>query len=285
MTSRNLDSINDSITETFAMMRISTRQKLVGSSSIVGNIVTNDYDLNELVERKGDEEQILYKIYKLFLEKFREIYDTTDRWIVDFKCGEIAGSPIRWNRYDIQHKSVLFMKSILQKSVCKLDIIQYINGRFVEISEVYYFNINNKTNFNDNEFELPYIIHQLEKDRLELIQEGNRFKALKREYRILDLTNRNKKRQSKLTDLFNCVVGWLYYCISQLYTLIIMKEQDFRRVPIEIYRSVQQIIKDDIGRVVDYGYANKVLNNDKANVSKVEKIIEYLTAILNTKLN
>lgn len=275
MTSRSLDSINDLITETFAMMRISTRQKLVGSSSVVGNIVTNDYDLNELIERKGDEEQILYRIYKLFLEKFQTIYATKDRWIVDFKCGEIAGEPIRWNRYDIQRKSVLFMKSILQKSVCKLDIVQFINGRFVEISEVYYFNINNKTNYDDDEFELPYIIHQLEKDRVELLAEGNRFKALKREYRILDLLGRNKSRQSKLSDLFNGVLGWLYYCISQLYTLIIMKEQEFRRVPIDIYRIVQQTIKNDIGSVVSYSVANKVLDG-KGTVKNLEKIIQYL---------
>jgi hypothetical protein len=277
--------MNNNITDTFALMRISTRQKLVGSSAVIGNIITNDYDLNEIVEKKGDEELILYSIYKIFCKKFQDIYNTNDRWIVDFKCGERAGEPIRWIRQDLLRSSVFFMKCILQKSVCKLDVVQFLNGRFVEISEIYYFNINGKTNYNDTEFDLPYIIHQLEKDRLDLIREGNIFKALKREYRILDLMNRNKARQKKLNDLFNGSLGWLYYAISQLNTLIIMKKQSFRRVPTDIFRTVYQTVKDDIGRVIEYSYANKVLDNPKSTVSKLERIIKYLNSVLNTKLS
>jgi hypothetical protein len=281
---RNIDSINNSIEDTFAMMRISTRQKLVGSSSVIGNIITNDYDLNELVKEHGNEEMILYKIYKIFRSKFQEIHKTKDRWIVDFKCGEQADEPIRWNMHDIKNKSVEFMKCILQKATIKMDIVQFINGRFVEISELYYFNINGKTNYDDDkEFDLPYIVHQLEKDRLELIQEGNIFKALKREYRILELMNRNKKRRNELQDIFNGSLGWLYYCISNINTLIIMKEQSFRRCPIDIYRTVQQTIKDDISKVINYSYANKILDGN-ATVTQLEKIVTYLMNVLNSKL-
>lgn len=281
---RSADSINNSIEDTFAYMRISTKQKLVGSSSGVGNIITNDYDLNELVEEHGNEEMILYKIYKIFRSKFQEIHKTKDRWIVDFKCGEQAGESIRWNMHDIKNKSVEFMKCILQKSTIKMDIVQYLNGRFVEISEVYYFNINGKTNYHEDEFDLPYIVHQLEKDRNELIHDGNIFKGLKREYRILELMNRNKKRRNELQDIFNGVFGWLYYVISQLKTLIIMKEQSFRRCPIDIYRSVQQTLKDDIGRVVSYRYANKILDG-AGKIQDLEKIVDYLDKTLNTKIS
>jgi hypothetical protein len=282
---RNIDSINNSIEDTFAYMRISTKQKLVGSSSGIGNIITNDYDLNELVKEHGNEEMILYKIYKIFRSKFVEIHKTRDRWIVDFKCGELLGEPIRWNMHDIKNKSVEFMKCILQKSTIKMDIVQFINGKFVEISEVYYFNINGKINYHEDEFDLPYIIHALETDRNELIRDGNIFKALKREYRILELLDKNKKRRNKLQEIFNGVFGYLYYAISQLKTLIIMKEQSFRRCPIDIYRTVQQTIKDDIGKVINYSYANKILDGN-ATVTQLEKIVEYLEdKILNTKIS
>jgi hypothetical protein len=281
---RNIDSINNSIEDTFAYMRISTKQKLVGSSSGIGNIITNDYDLNELVKEHGNEEMIVYKIYKIFCSKFVEIHKTKDRWIVDFKCGQLLGEPIRWNMHDIMHKSVEFMKCILQKSTIKMDIVQYLNGRFIEISEVYYFNINGKTNYNDNEFDLSYIIHALETDRNELIREGNIFKALKREYRILELLGKNKKRRNKLQEIFNGPLGWLYYCISNINTLIVMHEQSFRRCPIDIFYQVYQSLKDDIGRVVSYSYANKVLDG-KATVTQLEKIVEYLDKTLKTKLS
>ena len=61
----------------------------------------------------------------------------------------------------------------------------------------------------------------------ELYIEKNYFKALKREYRILSLLDKDPKRREILTDLFNGKFGYLYYAISQLNTLIIMKEQNF----------------------------------------------------------
>lgn len=286
MKQRKLDSFNTSITNTFATLRISTRQKLVGSSSVVGSIITNDYDLNELVQHNGDTSKILTHIYKTFKEKFKTIYETNDTWIIDFKCGTKFGEPLRWNRAEINagvNNNVRFLDCILQKAVCKIDIVSYLNGRFVEISEIYYFNINGVTNYNENEFELPYIIHELEQDRIELLADGNQFKALKREYSILLKTNKGKRRQKELLKIFNGSIGWLYYCISSLRTLIEMKNQTFRPVPLEVFKIAQQVIKDDISRVVSYPFAVNILNKS-ADIDDLEKIITKLTNSLNEKL-
>ena len=283
---RRLDSFNTAITDVFATLRISTKQKLVGSASVVGNIITNDYDLNELVQHNGDTSKILMHIYKTFKQKFKNIYESNDTWIIDFKCGTKFGEPLRWTRENINagvNNAVRFLDCILQKAVCKIDIISYLNGRFVEISEIYYFNINGVTNYDPDEFELPHIIHELERDRLELLADGNQFKALKREYSILLKMNKSKRRQKELLKIFNGSIGWLYYCISSLGTLIEMKEQTFRPVPLELFKIVQQVIKDDISRVISYPFAVNILNKS-ADIDDLEKIITKLTNTLNEKL-
>lgn len=286
MQQRKLDSFNTAITDTFATLRISTRQKLVGSASVVGNIITNDYDLNELVQHTGDTSKILMHIYKTFKQKITTIYTTDDTWVVDFKCGTKFGEPLRWTREDINagvNQGIQFVDCILQKSVCKIDTVTYLNGRLVEISELYYFNINGVTNYDPDEFELPYIIHELEQDRLELLADGNKFKALKREYSILLKMNKGKRRQKELLAVFNGSIGWLYYCISSLKTLIEMKDQTFRPVPKELVKIAQQVIKDDISRVVSYPVAVNILNKS-ADIEDLEKIITKLTNSLNEKL-
>jgi hypothetical protein len=62
-----------------------------------------------------------------------------------------------------------------------------------------------------------------------------------------------------------------------------MNDQRFRHVPQQIFRIVQQSIKDDIGRVIDYKYANKVLDG-AGKITDLEKIIDYLTKYLNYRI-
>jgi len=283
---RSIRSFNNEIQDTFALMRISSRQKLVGSSSVIGNIITNDYDLNEMVIEKGNEVEIINKIYMIFKTKFKLAYKTKDTWIVDFKCGMMNDEPIRWNRSDInrgRYGDIKFIDAILTGK-CKIDIVQYLNGRFIEISEIYYFNINGKKNYNDNEFDKQNILYELEQDKIKFINDGNIFKALKREYRILDILGKSKKRQSKLDSIFNSPLGWLYYCISNIKTILIMKEQSFRKVPFDIFMTVQQTIKDDIGKVIDYPYSIEVLDN-RSTITQLNRIVEYLLIKLKIKIS
>jgi hypothetical protein len=284
---RNPDTFNDAIMETFNTMKISSRQKLVGSAAVVGNIVTNDYDLNEMFKSADTTTKVLYHVWKLFYKKFKDIHATEDSWITEFKCGERYGDPLIWNMESLKkgiQYGIKFIDCILQPNTrCKLDVVKYLNGRFIEISEIYYFDIAGRTNYRANEFDKPYIIHGLEQDREDYIAEGNLFKALKREYRILDLMSSNKTRRTKLNKIFNGPLGWLYYCISNLRTIGLMKDQGFRGVPLSIFTSVQQTVKDDIGRVVE-NYDWRILDNSRASVYDIEDLVSTLESILSSKL-
>ena len=283
---------NNSIRNTFDIMRISKRQKLVGSASVVGNIITNDYDLNEIFEQNSNNDMnILSKLYFMFLWKFKKIHSSDNLWVVDLKCGKYNDEPIRWSMSDmergyttIDNKRIFFTNCLTQtETKTKLDIVQLLNGRFIEISELYFIKVNGLSNFNPDEFRLGTIVNELRDDMDDLIMERNYFKALKREFRILSLLNKQPKRREMLTDLFNGQYGYLYYAISQLKTLVIMKEQEFRRVEDSTYLEVQQNIKDDIGRVLNYRYGNTHLNQD-ISIKSINKMIDYLTNYLNYRI-
>jgi hypothetical protein len=292
MRARDLKGFNDAITDTFDILRISRRQKLVGSAAVLGNVITNDYDLNEMFEEnRTDKMDSLTKLYFMFLWKFEKIYNTPTLWMIDFKCGEYNNEPIRWNMEDLgrgykihRDKKIIFVDCLTQKDTkTKIDVVLLLNNRFVEISELYYIRVNGKSNFNDANFKIQNVVRELSQDMNELISEKNYFKALKREYRILSILKRDTDRQQMLTELFNGKYGYLYYAISQLNTLVSMKEQTFKCVDEEIFLHVQQNIKDDISRVLNYGYASKQLDK-KISVNVIEGIISYLTEYLNYRI-
>jgi len=286
MTTRDLNGFNNAIIDTFNIMRISTRQKLVGSASVLGNVITNDYDLNEMVQG-----QSIKKLHQMFIQKFDTIYNSPTHWIIDFKSGKYNNEPIRWNIKDLKrgYKSIggsriLFVDCLVQSDTkTKLDVVVLLNNRFVEVSELYYISVNGKANFSTDDFKIETVIKELSDDMNELIREKNYFKALKREYRILSILKRDTDRKDMLTDLFNGKYGYLYYAISQLKTLVIMKEQTFRKVSDEIFLLVQQNIKDDISRVLNYSYANKKLDVT-ISVGVIDGIISYLTEYLNYRI-
>lgn len=286
MSSRLRNGYNDAITNTFDMMRISTRQKLVGSAAVLGNVITNDYDLNEIVSGLR-----LEKICKMFQSKFEKMHANPTVWIVDFKSGEYNHEPIRWDMKDMRRGYKVFGSSHVKLVDClvqentktKLDVVLLINNRFIEISELYYMRIGGKSNFTENDFDTSKILNDLHDDMKELIDEKNYFKALKREYRILSIMNKRDKRLHVLDDLFNGKYGYLYYAISQLKTLIIMKQQTFRSVDKSTFLRVQQNIKDDISRILNYPYAISCLN-DTCTVDSIERIITYLNNYLNYRI-
>ena len=287
-----MSGFNQSVLDTFDIMRISRRQKLVGSASVIGNVVTNDYDLNEIFkENRANKMDSLTRLYFMFLWKFEKIYNSPTLWIVDFKCGSYNNEPIRWSMHDLGkgyvtrgEKRISFVDCLTQKDTkTKLDVVLLLNNRFIEISELYYICVNGKSNFNNNDFKTGKIVNDLKDDMDELIKDHNYFKSFKREFRILSILDKNQKRQDELQDLFNGIWGYLYYAITQLKTLIVMKEQTFKPISANIFLQVQQQLKDDIGKIVNYKYAISWLNTD-ITVKKIENIISYLTKYLNKKI-
>jgi hypothetical protein len=88
----------------------------------------------------------------------------------------------------------------------KMDIVTLLNGRFIEISEVYNIYIDGESN---SDYSIENIRKELIDDMNEQIKEGNLMKALKRKYSLLNLDNKDKAVRDKMIDYFNSPIGLL----------------------------------------------------------------------------
>ena len=70
--------------------------------------------------------------------------------ITDFKLGENSkGEPLRWTYEEIKRREnngLTFEDALKQKSIIKMDVVTLLNGRFIEISEVYNIYIDGESN-------------------------------------------------------------------------------------------------------------------------------------------
>ena len=114
---------------------------------------------------------------------------------MDFKCGlDKDGNPLRWTYKDmikgyneVNKIKYGFLPALIQNgnNLVKLDCIEYYNGRFLEISDIYYIKIKqmqNYKNYNKTDF-----INELKKDYNELYKEGDYYKCLKRLFSICNI--------------------------------------------------------------------------------------------------
>ena len=136
---------NNKVSQIGSIMSLESKVNVVGSASIQRSIYYSDYDLFETIQNKTST-----VILNHFRSVFNIIKSAPNTVISDFKCGSSPnGFPLRWDYSEIQsgvNNGVSFDEAIQQKGIIKLDIISFINGRFVEITEVYNVKINGKSN-------------------------------------------------------------------------------------------------------------------------------------------
>ena len=128
--------LNDKIEKLGAIMSLESKVNVVGSASIKRNIYYSDYDLFETIKNKTP---------TIILNHFRSVFNIIkaqpNSVISDFKCGSSPnGEPLRWDYSEINlgvNNGISFEDAIKQKGIIKLDIITFVNGRYVEITEVY----------------------------------------------------------------------------------------------------------------------------------------------------
>ena len=117
-------------------MSMESKVNIVGSAKIKRNIYAADYDSFEIV--KGKNENMIYNHFK---SVFEIIQNSENTIITDFKLGENAkGEPLRWTYEEIKRREnngITFNDALKQKSIIKMDIVTLLNGRFIEITEVY----------------------------------------------------------------------------------------------------------------------------------------------------
>jgi hypothetical protein len=233
-----MKTYNNNIKRVFELLSLNKDYEVIGSSK--NNLFFSDYDMNSLLNYKG--KNIETKIYKEFLNIFKVVSKIDTLWITDFKVGENEkGEPLRWTFEKMKknnNNGYTFQECLKQKSSIKIDITIYINGSFREITDNYFFNINNYKTFNKLSKE-EQIINLQEKYR-EYVDTKAYFKALRRLRSIISLSG-EKKELILLDEFLDNQNGYLYEVwseISVIYQLLeLKKEIDMN----DVYNSIEKM--------------------------------------------
>jgi hypothetical protein len=184
----NEKQYNNNIKKIVKLMSMESKVNIVGSAKVKRSIYYSDYDSFENV--KGKTKNI---IYNHFMSVFEIIKSTDNTIIIDFKMGENAkGEPLRWTYKEIKRKEnngITFEDALKQKSIIKMDIVTLLNGRFIEITEVYNIYIDGESN---SDYSIDNVRKELTDDVKKMIKEGNLMKEIKRKYSLLNLDNKDK---------------------------------------------------------------------------------------------
>jgi len=292
---RHLNDFNNELIKTFNTLSIGTKYKVLGSASLKSTLYINDYDIHDYF--KSNESDAIDRITQHFKKLFRDTYNDSSKWIVDFKCGVDPnyseaedGRKLRWNRHDIQlgykilrngHRKY-FQDCILDKTIMKIDYVLLLNGQFCELSENYDISLNGQ----NNQITHIDLKTNLKKDIAKYKKEGNLFKAYKREFSLLKITSKNKHKMSRLINLFNGPLGFLNKIINELLMIMIMCEQTFRPVKIKDLVNNLQIIKQQLSSTNVKSLTDTIdgLHTIKEIRNKIPHVIDYLSKKLNNQL-
>jgi hypothetical protein len=290
-TKRNLDDYNNKLKSDFALLSVAGKYRVIGSGSYKSVRYNNDYDLAETYTKTKLSKSILDEVLKIFQEKFRVVENNPNLYITDFKCGiDSDGEALRWDKDDMKKgvkilkngRMMTFQEILLTKSVIKLDMVDYLDGYFTEISEMYFFKFGDHTNYHEDELDKEHLLVALKVATNEYLNEGNYFKALKRLFSYISIKDENKykKEAMELIDFFNTSVGLIYKAKSELDTLLLVLNNKFRKPALKDIFNTLQIIKQNLSGVFDIPLKDVTTKIDKIclynSYSKVESEIEEL---------
>ena len=122
-----------------------------------------------------------------------------------------------------------------------MDIVTLLNGRFIEISEVYNIFLDGESN---SDYSIDNIRKELIDDMTEQIKDGNYMKALKRKFSLLNLDDKNKAVREHLIDYFNSPIGLINRAKSDLETMLLVIEH--KKFNIEEIRESLQMLKEQV---------------------------------------
>lgn len=193
-----------------------TEYEIIGSydDPNINNNVISDIDAQNKEIYDDNDVEIYKRILEHFKEVFKKFKNNKRIVITDFKCGIGKGNiPYRWKYKDIQrgylyddnNEKIYFIDQLQKQSIIKIDILAFIKSNFIEITMNYYFNFGD-IDKSYQSYTLEDIITSIKKDVIELREEGNYYKSLKR----LNSYNRLKNKSNKnLIKIINSNFGIL----------------------------------------------------------------------------
>lgn len=215
----------------------------------------NDIDLQSLANSEKSHSQIL----KYFQNKIRSIEKMPDVYFSDFKAGKSGGIPVKWTSEDILRgyqiiggREFTFLTALAQISTIKIDVIMKFRGRFIEITNNYYFYNPSENNRSFPLFSSQEVLNSLLFDYQQL-KKTNLLKALKRLFSYYTLSVKiaednssvrtdSLKSLDALQKIFNSKVGFISQNIAEIETIIILLKINPQNLkPADVFNSLENI--------------------------------------------
>jgi len=180
-------------------------------------------------------------------------------------------------------------ESLDDKAVIKLDILAYIDGEFIEMTNLFEFMVGRKP----LNFELDSdIIKSIKEDVVYYYEEKNYIKMLKRIFTIAKVRG-DKNMIKKLVEIFNSGLGRTYQVSSNLENIISLIEKlnntNLEKIREKIITYLQEL-KSRLGNVYEFEIPDNIYKEfDKISkiksFQKMGKEIEDLREKIKMKLN
>jgi hypothetical protein len=220
----------ESIGETLS---IESKVNVVGSANIQRHIYYSDYDLFEEINNKspGQIYSHFRSIYNIFKEK------GTKTVVSDLKLGNM-----HWTENEVMSRTkngVSFDEALRTKGIIKMDVITLLNGRFIEVTEVYKICFDKKCN---KDYEAEEVVREITAEYKEETASGNFMKSLKKMYSLIKREKSDDPRLDVLVDYFNSPIGLLYRCKADLETLMVA--MGFSKFTPEDFKSSLELLKE-----------------------------------------
>ena len=261
----------DEKVELFELVSMTDKYRVEGSSNIEKIINYGDIDLLEIAKKQSHKE-ILNHFQHVFLEikKFPRVV------ITDFKCGQKNGAALRWTYEDLKKgtkKGISFLDALKMESTIKLDVVVNLD-RFLEITTVYDFGLNYKE-ISDEDF-----IRDLKNDYRKQVKTNNLYKAIKRIFLIMKITDKKNKMLIKFINYFNEPNALLYRLKSDLETtLLVINEPKFKLIDV---KNNLDNIKESLS---SFPLDNKMIDIRKKSKKQINTLIPIQIKIVNDALN
>ena len=187
--------------------------RVIGSASLRSVQFIGDYDANEIIHGSAA------TVAKGLQAAVRRLDKISHVVFGDIKCGGTYEEPLRWTPGQILkgHKgNTTLVEAVAQDAMRKIDVVALVSGRYIEMSCVYLYPRENPSD--------AAIIRMLKEEIKEKIHDGNYWKALKRYFSILRLTDAKKAEQ--MVPIFNGDLGRLYSVIADISTMLYLLENE-----------------------------------------------------------
>jgi hypothetical protein len=254
----------------FELVSITDKYRIEGSSNIAKIINYGDIDLLEIAKKQNHKD-----ILEHFIHVFEEVTKFPRVVITDFKCGTKNGASLRWKYDDLikgVKKGITFLDALKMESTIKLDVVVNLD-RFLEITSVYDFG--QYIPISDEAF-----IQDLTNDYEKQVKTDNLYKAMKRIFLIMKITDKKNKKLVDFINYFNEPYALLYRLKSDLETtLLVIDEPKFKLIDV---KNNLDNIKESLS---SFPLENKMIDIRKKTKKQIKSLIASQIVIVNDALN